>query len=1142
MKFMLLLCALIVGSGTIWAEDADVTYDFTGNDWSVSNGTLTNGTVSFTGEGGTNFKMNGGYFMMGKNGAYITFPTYSSPVSKIVVTGNSGGSSAVKMNIFVGNDDVSTETQGCTGTNTYDIASGYQDAGTVYTLKVTSNHNAQITKIEVFYAITNCYTVTLSDDENNPLVEASAGAGVTLPTRDAIGSYTFAGWSETNVSTETTNTPTIIPAGAYQPKKDVTLYPVYTKTEGGGTVNKTASVTISDYATANNWSSGTQYTSVVLDDNINATAQGGGNTGKYYTTGNSWRIYSSESGKLILTAANDAEFTSATISFSNSTLSYGGTNITSGTAVSLSGTSAVFTAGGTTYITAISVNYIISGSTTYYWSAPVAAAVEKPVITIAENPFLFSTTATITCATEGATIKYSYDGETWNDYTEALTITETKTIYAKAIKGNDESSVAQVTATKNLAEPTVTISDLSITHTNVYEGTAAGHLTASVKYNNEPIEGATVTWSGDNDAVAKINISSGSVDLVASGTVTFTATFAGNSDYSEKTATYVMNVTYQDPNAPGTEDNPYTVAQAIDAIDNNGNVTAVYVKGIVSQVDSYNGTYHSITYWISEDGTTTNQFEVYSGKGIGGVNFSSINDIQVGDVVVVKGNIKKYNSTYEFDYNNQLVSLQRPVVPTITATETSYTVDAHSYPGTGVLQAVTFTFNEGIATTGDTPFDAYLCDANGNVATYDWINNTYYQGNAQLGIYEIVCTFKDNEETTPRTAYMKIHGKDNDGNDVYSNLVTITQKGQAITRTYRKVTTTAEITSGKYLIVYEYGSVAFDGSRDGLDANGNQVEVEIDNHEIQTDEDIYFTIDLDYGTLKSASGYYIGNNGSSNGLSSSTENQLTNTFSCDFNGNAVITGNGGCALRFNANDSRFRYYKNSGQNAIQLYKEVTDVEKMVISIASACTDGTKCYSTFSSQNPFVVPEGLTVSEVGITDKGTIVVEDYETGATVPAYTGVLVSAAEGGFYEVTVPASQGGSHVIVGEGNRLRPTIVNGYNGITEGTMLENNPNCKFFRLTMQGATATNPGKIGFWYGDEYGGAFDIAGNKAYLAVPASVAGARSGFAFDDETTGISNVNVNLNDNENCYDLQGRKVSKLGKGLYIVNGKKVVIK
>ena len=95
--------------------------------------------------------MNEGYFFMGKAGAYLNFPTYSDSVSKIVVTGRSGASGSVVQNIYVGDTPVSTATTGATGANTYNIASDYQAAGTTYTLKVTSNHNTQITKIEVFF-------------------------------------------------------------------------------------------------------------------------------------------------------------------------------------------------------------------------------------------------------------------------------------------------------------------------------------------------------------------------------------------------------------------------------------------------------------------------------------------------------------------------------------------------------------------------------------------------------------------------------------------------------------------------------------------------------------------------------------------------------------------------------------------------------------------------------------------------------------------------------------------------------------------------------------------------------------------------------------------------------------------------------
>ena len=49
----------------------------------------------------------------------------------------------------------------------------------------------------------------------------------------------------------------------------------------------------------------------------------------------------------------------------------------------------------------------------------------------------------------------------------------------------------------------------------------------------------------------------------------------------------------------------------------------------------------------------------------------------------------------------------------------------------------------------------------------------------------------------------------------------------------------------------------------------------------------------------------------------------------------------------------------------------------------------------------------------------------------------------------------------------------------------------------------------------------------------------------DDETTGISEalpLNDNGEKNDNVYDLQGRRVTKPTRGLYIVNGKKIVIK
>ena len=50
------------------------------------------------------------------------------------------------------------------------------------------------------------------------------------------------------------------------------------------------------------------------------------------------------------------------------------------------------------------------------------------------------------------------------------------------------------------------------------------------------------------------------------------------------------------------------------------------------------------------------------------------------------------------------------------------------------------------------------------------------------------------------------------------------------------------------------------------------------------------------------------------------------------------------------------------------------------------------------------------------------------------------------------------------------------------------------------------------------------------------------GFSIIDGLTSITNVEIEKNNSKIFYDLQGRRVEKPTKGLYIVNGKKVIIK
>jgi hypothetical protein len=104
-------------------------------------------------------------------------------------------------------------------------------------------------------------------------------------------------------------------------------------------------------------------------------------------------------------------------------------------------------------------------------------------------------------------------------------------------------------------------------------------------------------------------------------------------------------------------DKPYTVTKAIQVIAAGAPTAPVYVTGIISAAPSFNATYGSLTYYISEDGKTTTQLQVYSGLGIGGAKFTSASDLKLGQTVEVYGVIKDYSGKPEMDKNNTLISV-----------------------------------------------------------------------------------------------------------------------------------------------------------------------------------------------------------------------------------------------------------------------------------------------------------------------------------------------------------------------------------------------------------------------------------------------------------------------------------------------------
>lgn len=204
-----------------------------------------------------------------------------------------------------------------------------------------------------------------------------------------------------------------------------------------------------------------------------------------------------------------------------------------------------------------------------------------------------------------------------------------------------------------------------------------------------------------------------------------------------------------------------------------------------------------------------------------------------------------------------------------------------------------------------------------------------------------------------------------------------------------------------------------------------------------------------------------------------------------------------------------------------------------ISISEACHDRDGVYyGTYSNASAFIVPADLTVSEINVNDN-QLQIKSYNQGDIVPANTGVMVSATEAGDHEVELSSEEGTS--VLGESNMLKASG----NGIDAETMATVNSNCKFYRLTMhKGET------IGYFWGAAEGAAFNLAANKAYLAVPVDVAANIQGFTFESgDTDDIKGVETGNNVDSKVYNLRGQHVAQpTAKGVYITNGRKFIVK
>ena len=263
---IILLTAL--GSGNVWGADETLTItrdDVTtannygkDSEWKV--GTIS-GKCQIYGSTTTSLQFNGGK----PNGTEGTgasqviksrrcWNTTSMPgkIKSITITTASGTNRAFR--VFCSTSAATSSSTATYGTEfgssatattkgtTWDVPNNDNTDYRYFMVYENATSAAYIASIVVTYesapATPHTVTFTKTDGSTQEITEASAGAGVTPPVMSTpCDGWAFQGWS-TSQSTSTTSTAVLstvtITDGKYYPSSDVTLYPVYTKTEDGG--------------------------------------------------------------------------------------------------------------------------------------------------------------------------------------------------------------------------------------------------------------------------------------------------------------------------------------------------------------------------------------------------------------------------------------------------------------------------------------------------------------------------------------------------------------------------------------------------------------------------------------------------------------------------------------------------------------------------------------------------------------------------------------------------------------------------------------------------------------------------------------------------------------------------------------------
>ena len=234
-------------------------------------------------------------------------------------------------------------------------------------------------------------------------------------------------------------------------------------------------------------------------------------------------------------------------------------------------------------------------------------------------------------------------------------------------------------------------------------------------------------------------------------------------------------------------------------------------------------------------------------------------------------------------------------------------------------------------------------------------------------------------------------------------------------------------------------------------------------------------------------------------------------------GNQVsITPNGGATLHHDTNSNNIVAWDGSVDSKSSWSIEAVDITALahVVSISEIK------WATLVLGYDAIIPDGVTA--YAVTEAGDGVVKLTEITGKLSAFEAVLLNAEAGSYrFEYAVSAEAFAGNLLAGS------TINTNVEG--PGYVLS----AKEGNVGLYKATLNKDNNTAF-----LNNAF-----KAYLPAPAGAGAAMFSLDRGEGTTSINNAQLTINsENMVIYDLTGRRVEKMEKGIYIVNGKKVVLK